>query len=42
MFFKDLCRINFIAETGQPKQPLDRGFLAEELNVEEDKNCSQV
>ncbi|XP_045214924.2 centrosomal protein 20-like [Mercenaria mercenaria] len=31
-----------VAETGQPKQPLDRGFLAEELNVEEDKNCSQV
>ncbi|KAH3861595.1 centrosomal protein 20-like isoform X2 [Dreissena polymorpha] len=31
-----------VAESGQPKQPLDRGFLAEELNVEEDRNSSQV
>ncbi|KAL4240317.1 Centrosomal protein 20 [Mactra antiquata] len=31
-----------VAETGQPKQPLDRRFLAEELNIEEDRNSSQV
>lgn len=31
-----------VAEAGQPKQPLDRVFLAEELNVEEDKNSGQV
>lgn len=31
-----------ISETGQPKQPLDRTFIAEELNVEEDRNSSQV
>ena len=29
-------------ESGQPKQPLERGFIAEELNVEEDKNSCQV
>ena len=29
-------------ESSQPKQSLDRGFIAEELNVEEDKNSCQV
>ncbi|XP_052761842.1 centrosomal protein 20-like [Mya arenaria] len=31
-----------VSESGQPKQPLDRAFLAEELNVEEDRNSTQV
>ncbi|KAL3876304.1 hypothetical protein ACJMK2_034167 [Sinanodonta woodiana] len=31
-----------VAESGQPKTPLDRRFLAKELNVEEDRNSSSV
>ena len=31
-----------VSESGQPRQPLDRRFMAEELNIEEDRHSSQV
>lgn len=31
-----------MAETGQPSAPLDRGFLAEQAGVVEDRNSRQL